>query len=136
MVDSPSRPILALLADVSEYSFSEPIQSSNIATDIPVSSSNEHMLSVEEVLSQSPAESGFLEPTHDSLSLDGSCSGLAEIQVRAINFFLLRTRKNQSAKPVPFASLSATYNASHTIHKPASHGRTMSKMRPLAKPPG
>ena len=60
-------------------------------TAFSVSSSNEPILSVEAVESTVSADSDFLEPTEDPVPEDESCSGLAEIQVCAINFFLVHS---------------------------------------------
>ena len=73
---------------MSVYSFNEPIQSLDATTDdISISSSNEHILCVEVVESTASADSDFLAPIQDQVSEDESCSGLAEIQVCAVDLF-------------------------------------------------
>ena len=73
MVESSSRPHSALLnVDID---------------DSLIPSSNEPILSVEENLSTIDIDSDFVEPTQDSVPDDESCPGLAEIQVRAVDFF-------------------------------------------------
>ena len=72
MVESPSRPSFVLIIE------------SDISS---VSSSNEPILSVKVIGSTVSDDSDFLEPTQDPVPEDESCSGLAEIQVRAIDLF-------------------------------------------------
>ena len=90
-MESPYRPHSALLneIDVSVFAFNTPIQTTNAidTADSSVSSSNEPILSVKVIGSTVSDDSDFLEPTQDPVPEDESCSGLAEIQVRAINLF-------------------------------------------------
>ena len=79
-------PTLALLCDVD---VSAPVQPTSFieSTNPPASSSKEVVLSVETNSSTTDIGSDFLEPTQDSVSDTESCSGLAKIQVSAINLF-------------------------------------------------
>ena len=54
---------------------------------IPISSSNEHIHTMKVRDFATLPESDFVEPTQDSIPEDESCSGLAGIQICAINFF-------------------------------------------------
>ena len=93
MVESPSTHIFALLneIDVSVFTFNTPVQTANTnvieSDDSSVSSSNEPILSVEAIGATVSDDSDFHEPTQDPVPEDESCSGLAEIQVCAINLF-------------------------------------------------
>ena len=89
LVESPCRRHSALLHDIDVAVFNTTTQTINaiVLADSSVSSSNEAILSVEEVSSTIDVDSDFLEPTQDLVPEDGSCSGLAEIQVRAIDLF-------------------------------------------------
>ena len=58
-----------------------------IPISVPTASSNGSVCSVEETISTTDIDRAAVDITHDSDSTDGSCSGLAEIQIRAINFF-------------------------------------------------
>ena len=85
-MESPYRPHSALLneIDVSVFAFNTPIQTTNAidTADSSVSSSNEPILSVEAIDST---------VSDDPVPEDESCSGLAEIQVRATDLFAVNS---------------------------------------------
>ena len=54
---------------------------------VSVPSSNEPLLSVEGISSTIDIDSDFVEPTHDLVPDNQSCSGFAQIQVCAVDFF-------------------------------------------------
>ena len=85
VVESPCRPI-ALLCDLD---VSAPVQSTNLieSTNYPASSSNEVLRSVERRCSTIAIDSGFHEPTQDSIPDTESCSGLTKTQASAIDLF-------------------------------------------------
>ena len=58
-----------------------------LAIPISASSSNASIPPVADNLSATDDDSCFVDTTQDSDSTDGSCPGLAKIQVRAIDFF-------------------------------------------------
>ena len=64
-----------------------PSSISALPISVPTAASNGPPLSVEETLSTTDDDSSFVAPIQDPPPEDESCSGLAEIQVRAIDFF-------------------------------------------------
>ena len=75
MVEPSSRPSSALL---------------HVDIENSIPSSNESIPSAEDNLSMTDSGSDCVEPTHDSPPEDKSCSGLADIQVCALDFFSAR----------------------------------------------
>ena len=68
---------------------------------IPISAttlSNEPILSVKENSSTIDIDSDFVKPTQDSSPEDESCSGLAEIQICAVDFFSINLM-NSNIRP-------------------------------------
>jgi hypothetical protein len=64
-----------------------PSSISALPISVPTAASNGPLLSVEDTKSAVVDDSCSVAPTQDSNSTNGSCSGLAEIQIRGINFF-------------------------------------------------